>query len=133
MRSGSGLQVPGSGLQAPIGSSSLLRQPTPAGPQQMSAVSFQLRGADLAAKDKKLLGKNSSDPYYVLRAAGASGQPVELGRSKEIMKELNPSWEAVEVRRGDLTLTLTLTVTLTLALTLTPTLTRSPCRTPTQP
>jgi hypothetical protein len=84
----------------------------------MSAVSFQLRGADLAAKDKKLLGKNSSDPYYVLRAAGASGQQVELGRSKEIMKELNPTWEAVEERRGDLTLTLTLALTLTLTLTL---------------
>ena len=74
--------------------------PTPAGPQQMTAVSFQLRGADLAAKDKRLVGKNTSDPYYVLKAASASGQQVELGRSKEIMKELNPTWEAVEVRGG---------------------------------
>ena len=73
--------------------------PTPAGAQQMSAVSFQLRGADLAAKDKRLVGKNTSDPYYVLKAASASGL-VELGRSKEIMKELNPTWEAVEVRGG---------------------------------
>ena len=64
----------------------------------MSAVSFQLRGADLAAKDKRLVGKNTSDPYYVLKAASAGGQQVELGRSKEIMKELNPTWEAVEVR-----------------------------------
>tara|TARA_B100000768_G_scaffold91427_1_gene85596 strand:- start:376 stop:486 length:111 start_codon:yes stop_codon:yes gene_type:complete len=31
-------------------------------------VIFQLRAADLAAKDKKLIGKNSSDPYYVLQA-----------------------------------------------------------------
>ena len=44
-----------------------------------------------------MVGKNTSDPYYVLKAASASGQLVELGRSKEIMKELNPTWEAVEV------------------------------------
>ena len=63
-------------------------------------MSFQLRGADLAAKDKKLIGKNTSDPYFVLKAASASasGQLVELGRSREILKELNPTWEAVEVR-----------------------------------
>ena len=47
-----------------------------------------------------MVGKNTSDPYYVLKAASASGQLVELGRSKEIMKELNPTWEAVEVRGG---------------------------------
>ena len=47
-------------------------------------MSFQLRGADLAAKDKKLIGKNTSDPYFVLKAASATGQLVELGRSKEI-------------------------------------------------
>ena len=92
------MQVPDPGLQAPMGSSA--PAPTPAGPQQMTAVSFQLRGADLAAKDKRLVGKNTSDPYYVLKAASAGGQQVELGRSKEIMKELNPTWEAVEVRGG---------------------------------
>ena len=35
-------------------------------------MSFQLRGADLAAMDKKLLGKNSSDPYYKLQVAPSS-------------------------------------------------------------
>ena len=47
-------------------------------------MTFQLSGADLAAKDRKLVGKNTSDPYYVLKAASASGQLVELGRSEEI-------------------------------------------------
>ena len=36
---------------------------------------FQLRAADLAAKDKKLIGKNSSDPYYVLQARADDPEP----------------------------------------------------------
>ena len=92
---GAAVLTPGAVLSP--GLSAQIVHRTPGAPQQIVSVSFLLRAADLAAKDKKLLGKNSSDPYYLLQVTSATGQVTSLGRSKEIMKTLHPSWEALEV------------------------------------
>ena len=69
----SGERLPGAAVLTPgavlsPGLSAQLVSRPPGAPQQIVGVIFQLRAADLAAKDKKLIGKNSSDPYYILQA-----------------------------------------------------------------
>ena len=64
---------------------------------ELAGVQFALRGVELAALDRKVLSKSSSDPYYVLHGLDANGHLHEIGKSNTVMKELNPTWEAVEV------------------------------------
>ena len=97
-------------------------------------MSFYLRGRSLAAEDTHLTKANSSDPFYKLLVRDSAGKFVCINQSKHISQNLNPSWEAVEVRGEQLAgatelkvevwghdaRTPTPTPTLTLTLTLTP-------------
>ena len=50
-----------------------LKQPVSMGARALlGGLSFALRGKELAAMDKKLFSKNSSDPYYVLQVADSN-------------------------------------------------------------
>jgi len=61
-------------------------------------VSFALRGVSLAAMDVKLVGMNSSDPYFLLYAVDAAGALKRLGKSNTVKANLNPEWEVLELR-----------------------------------
>jgi hypothetical protein len=91
-------------------------------------VSFSLRGVSLAAMDINIVGKNSSDPYYILYAVDASGQLKRLGKSNTVKADLNPSWEVLELTSEDMGGARRLKVLspTPIALTLTPTLAPSP-------
>jgi len=60
-------------------------------------VSFALRGVSLAAMDINLVGRNSSDPYFILYAVDAAGAKKNLGKSNTVKANLNPEWEVLEV------------------------------------
>ena len=64
---GAAVLTPGAVLSPGLSAQQVVSR-LPGAPQQIVGVIFQLRAADLAAKDKKLIGKNSSDPYYILQA-----------------------------------------------------------------
>ena len=91
-------------------------------------MSFSLRGVSLAAMDINIVGKNSSDPYYILYAVDASGQLKRLGKSNTVKADLNPSWEVLELTSEDMGGARRLKVLspTPIALTLTPTLAPSP-------
>ena len=85
------------------------------GGKQLAQLSFRLHGAGLAPEDRNLslsnlsMAKNSSDPYYILQTRDPiSGSQRKLGRSNTVRRELNPNWDALEVRVEQPTLTLTL-------------------------
>ena len=48
--------------------------------------------------DIKLVGTNSSDPYYLLYAVDAAGALKRLGKSNTVKANLNPEWEVLELR-----------------------------------
>ena len=53
------------------------------------------------------MAKNSSDPYYILLTRDPiSGSQRKLARSNTVRRELNPNWDALEVRVEQPTLTL---------------------------
>jgi len=52
----------------------------------------------LAAMDVNLVGRNSSDPYFILYLVDASGALKRLGKSNTVKANLNPEWEVREVR-----------------------------------
>ena len=55
------------------------------------------------------MSKNSSDPYHILQTRDPiTGSQRKLGRSNTVRRELNPNWDALEVRVVRPTLTLTL-------------------------
>lgn len=68
-----------------------------AGPVRDVAVRFTLRASGLPALDRNVFSKDSSDPYFVLKARDGNGFLHLLGKSKVISKNLNPEWEPVEV------------------------------------
>ena len=76
---------------------SQLGLPRGAAAKELASVSFSLRGVDLAAMDINIVGKNSSDPYFLLYAVDASGQLKRLGKSNTLKASLNPTWEVLEV------------------------------------
>ena len=73
-----------------------------AGPVRDVAVRFTLRASGLPALDRNLFSKDSSDPYYKLKARDGNGFLHLLGKSKVISKNLNPEWEPVEVSAATL-------------------------------
>ena len=58
---------------------------------------FTLRASGLPALDRNLFSKDSSDPYFKLKARDGNGFLHPLGQSKVLSKNLNPEWEPVEV------------------------------------
>ena len=75
------------------------------GGKQLAQLSFRLHGVGLAPEDRNLslsnlsMSKNSSDPYYILQTRDPiSGSQRKLGRSNTVRRELNPNWDALEVR-----------------------------------
>merc|ERR1740124_295314 len=71
--------------------------PRGAAAKELASISFSLRGVGLAAMDRNILSKNSSDPYFVLHALDASGQLKKLGKSNTVKANLDPTWEVLEV------------------------------------
>jgi len=71
--------------------------PRGAAAKELASVSFSLRGVGPAAMDVNIVGKNSSDPYFILYSVDASGQLKRLGKSNTIKSNLDPTWEVLEV------------------------------------
>ena len=85
------------------------------GGKQLAQLSFRLHGVSLAPEDRNLslsnlsMSKNSSDPYYILQTRDPiTGSQRKLGRSNTVRRQLNPDWDALEVRVERPTLALTL-------------------------
>lgn len=71
--------------------------PAPAPELRIVSMRLDLYGSGLAAKDRSLFGKGSSDPYAVLSRSLGNGRSVELARTNVVPKNLNPIWSPIEV------------------------------------
>ena len=72
------------------------------GKREVGSIQLRLNGRDLAALDRKIFSKNSSDPYYVLHCRDSTGGTRRLGRSETVQKNLNPQWSMLEVPVAEL-------------------------------
>ena len=70
---------------------------TPSPTLNPNQLRFTLRASGLPALDRNLFSKDSSDPYFKLKARDGNGFLHPLGQSKVLSKNLNPEWEPVEV------------------------------------